>query len=171
MKTILSILFFFTLNVSIGQRIDNEELVWTLTDYDRISKDGYIQVEVDVRMADVVSYVELNDVWVEKDDKKIWDKISDWWWFKVLKRPNYYVNRSFTKTISIENYFLVTGNDNNEKIVLRTKLIPLRSLFGNKEKINVQFIIHRKGDNNVIYSENLIFKRSYFYKHIYINFR
>ena len=171
MKLILSILFFFILNVSIGQRIGNDEPIWTLTEYEQRSKDGYIQVEIDVRMADVVSYVELNDVWVEKDDKRIWDKISDWWWFKVLKRPNYYVNRSFTKKISIENYFIVTDNENIEKIVLRTKLVPLRSLFGNKEKINVQFIIHRMGDNNVIYSEILTFKRSYFYKHIYINFR
>jgi hypothetical protein len=127
--------------------------------------------EIDVRMADCIHYIEINDVDKIKKDRNTRDKLHDWWWFKVLRRPNYYVNRSFTKTISIENYFIVTGNDNNEKIVLRTKLIPLRSLFGNKEKINVQFIIHRKGDNNVIYSENLIFKRSYFYKHIYINFR
>lgn len=171
MRLILSILFFFILNFSIGQRIGNDEPIWTLTEYNQISKDGYIQVEIDVRMADIVSYVELNDVRVEKDDKKIFDKISDWWWFKVLRRPNYYITRSFTKTISIENYVIVIDNDNMEKIVLRTKLVPLSSLFGNKKVMIVQFIIHRKGDNKIIYSDILTFKRSYFYKHIYINFR
>ena len=83
-------------------------------------------------MADCFSYVELTDVKKLNKKKNIWDKIYDWWWFKVRKIYDFEISKTFTRELTEDNYSLKDTESIEEIIVMKCDLIQLKSVFPRK---------------------------------------
>ena len=160
-KTLLLILFFiFFSNISLSQKVYNKTALLKLEKYNTISNDGILTFEVEVRISDCISYIEINDVLKLKKNKNIWDKLYDWWWFKVRKIYDFNIAKTYTKPITEENYYLKESDDLEPHIVMRCELMSLKSLYGRKstrKKIEINLY---SMSGKVIYSKIITLRKS-----------
>jgi hypothetical protein len=160
MKILFLTIFLSFLSLeSFGQMVGKKEPIIRLKDYNIITDDGIITFEIDVRMSDCLDYLELNDMTKRKKDKTFWDKLYEWWWFKVLKIYNFEISKTLHKKLTIDNYFLLDSDDDQEHIVMRTDIIPLKSLFGRKLKKKVQINLFSM-TGKCVYSKEFILNKN-----------
>lgn len=143
MKKLLltSILCIFSV-LGVSQKIGRYPEQITVENFNPINSDGVICFEIDVRVSDCIAYVELIDLSEYKTKKNLFDKIHDWWWFRVLKIYNFETEKKIRKEIDIENYSLKETKDNSELIVMKTELISIKSLFGRKLEKDVKIDVY-----------------------------
>lgn len=128
----LTLCFIVISNFGLGQRVGSRPAIFALEKYNSLSNDGVITFEIDCRMADCVSFVQIVDIDKIKQRKNIWDKIHDWWWFKIIKRFDFQTEKELNVEINVDNYFLKDLDDGKEHIYFKCELITLKSLFGRK---------------------------------------
>ena len=113
-----------------------------------------LSFEIDVRMADSFSHFEINDFDRIRIKKNVWDKIYDWWWFKVRKNLDFQKSKTFRKDIFETDYYLRDDQD-SEQIYLKIDLITLKSIFGRKYlKKNLELNLYSKSGRK-IYSKKI----------------
>ncbi len=143
MKTLLTIFLTFFLSFGYCQRVGMKEPIFTLENYYPISGDGMVTFEIDCRMPETIETVELNDIRKKKaNERNFFDKLHDWWWFKVRKIYNFEIAKTYTFKPANENYYLKDLGDDEEHIYMKCHLIPLKSLFGNKNKKQIEIILY-----------------------------
>jgi len=129
---VLTLLFLLFSTFGFGQRVGTEVPIFGVDKFNSLSNDGILTFEIDCRMADCISYVQIIDIEKIKKKKSIWDKIYDWWWFKIVKRFDFQTAKKFNKEITQDEYFLKDLDDGKEHIYMKCELITLKSLFGRK---------------------------------------
>jgi len=140
----------------VGQKIGSNPPSFGVEKFNTLNNDGMLTFEIDVRMADCLEYVEIIDVDKYKEKKNIWDKIHDWWWFKIIKRFDFQIAKKFRKQVHENDYFLKDLDDGREHIVMKCELITIKSLFGRKllkKKIRIN-IVSKTGKS--IYSKDFV---------------
>ena len=120
-------------NFLYSQRVGSEPAIIGLTNVNAYTNDATLTFQIDCRMADCIMYVEINDFDKIKGKKNFWDKIHDFWWFKILKIYDFEVSHTFKRFTDEEHYFLDDRNDGKEHIMMKCELINLRSIFGRKK--------------------------------------
>ena len=171
-KTILFFLFLFLCKISSAQRVGMRPVTLRLENYSAVSDDGMLTFEIDVRMADCIDYIEINDVDKIKKVKSTRDKLHDWWWFKVRQIYDFKSARTFTKEIHESDYFLKDLGDDEEHISMKCDLLQMKSVFGRKTirkrlEINIYSLSGKKiysktivlDKNELIEEEEIILKR------------
>jgi hypothetical protein len=128
----LLLLFFLLSTQSFSQRVNQKSATIRLEQLNNLKTDGLLTFEIEVRMADCFSYVELTDVKKLNKKKNIWDKIYDWWWFKVRKIYDFEISKTFTRELTEDNYSLKDTESIEEIIVMKCDLIQLKSVFPRK---------------------------------------
>jgi len=155
----LTLIFFTNCGLGLSQKIGRYPPKITIEKFNTINSDGIICFEIDVRLSDCISYVELIDLSEYKENKNLTDKIHDWWWFKLLKIYNFETEKKIRKEIDIENYLLRETNDNSELIVMKTDIMSLKSLFGRKSEKDVRIDVYSL-------SSKIIFSKKYHFDKI-----
>ena len=135
---------FFLIFCEVGycQRVYPKTAIIRLEKFSSLSNDGILTFEIEVRIADCLSHLEINDMNKRGEKRTIWNRIHDWWWFKVRKIYDFEVSKTFTKEIEDDEYFLRDTDDLSEQIYMKCNLIPLKSVFSNKS-------INRKLEINI----------------------
>jgi hypothetical protein len=126
----LSVLFLFLCSNIKAQRVYPKTAIIRLENFNAISNDGLLTFEIDVRMADCLLKIEMNDVDKKKKKKNIWNRIHDWWWFKVRRIHDFESSRTYTKQLKEDYYYLI--DDEEERIYMKCDLIQLKSVFPGK---------------------------------------
>jgi hypothetical protein len=136
---------FLTLLISFGycQRVGTKEPLFALENYSQISGDGMVTFEIDCRMPETIETVELNDIKKKKkNERNFFDKLDDWWWFKVRKIYNFEIAKTYTFKPANENYYLKDLGDDYEHIYMKCNLIPLKSLFVRNNRKQIEIILY-----------------------------
>jgi hypothetical protein len=153
------ILSIFFNNISFAQRVSPKSAIVRLEEFNSIREDGLLTFEIEVKMADCMSHIELLDVSKFYKKKNIWDKIHDWWWFKVRKIYDFEVSKTFTRELSEDNYSLKDTDYLAEVIVMKCELIRLKSIFPRKlTKRKLEINLYSKSGKKV-YSKVFTFKK------------
>jgi len=129
---ILTFILVFLTNISLGQRVGLKPPIFEVEKFNSLQNDGMLTFDIDCRMADCIWMVQIIDIEKYKTKKTFWDKIHDWWWFKIIKRFDFEIAKKFNKEISSDNYYLKDLGDGSENIYMKCELITLKSLFGRK---------------------------------------
>ncbi len=151
------LLFFFLLfykTNTFGQRVYPKTAKLILIDYSSLSNDGLIFFEIEVRMSDCISQIELIDIDNYKLKKNIWDKLYDFWWFKIMKVYNFSKTKKFSKEISESDYTLKDLDDGKEHILMDVSLLNIKSLYSRKETTKRIRIILHSFSGKIIYDKN-----------------
>ena len=128
-------LFLIFCEIGYSQRVYPKTAIIRLEKFSSLNNDGILTFEIGVRMADCLSNIELNDMKKKEKKKNIWDKLHDWWWFKIRKIYDFEVSKTFTKEIYDHEYFLKDTDDLSEQIYMKCELIQLKSVFS-RESVN-----------------------------------
>lgn len=118
--------------MALSQKVNQKSAIIRLEQLNNLKGDGLLTFEIEVRMADCFSHVELIDVKKLNKKKNIWDKLHDWWWFKVRKIYDFEVSKTFTRELTEDNYSLKNTEFLDEVIVMKCDLIQLKSVFPRK---------------------------------------
>ena len=130
-KTFFIFLILFTHTLQ-AQKLFNKSAKISLSNYNTLSVDGTLCFEIDVRISDCLSHIELKDSDEFKSKKNIWDKIYDWWWFKIKRRYDFQISKQFILNLAEDNYHL-RDNTSDVQIYMKCELMSLKSLFGRKD--------------------------------------
>ena len=156
----LIIIFIFQINFLFGQRVYPKSAIIRLENFSTINSDGLLTFEIDVRMADCLSHIEMNDFDKIKKKKNVGDKLHDWWWFKVRKIYDFEVSKTFIGELNEENYYLKVLDDEEEHISMKCDLIQLKSVFSRKTiKRKLQINLYSKS-GKVVYSKIFILDKN-----------
>ena len=128
----LIIIFIFQINFLFGQRVYPKTAIIRLEKFSSLNNDGLLTFEIGVRMADCLSNIEMNDMKKKEKKKNVWDKLHDWWWFRIRKIYDFEVSKTYTKEIHENEYFLRDTDDLSEQIYMKCELIQLKSVFSRK---------------------------------------
>ena len=128
----LSFLFLFLCNNINAQRVYPKTAIIRLEKFSPLNNDGILTFEIGVRMADCLSNIEMNDMKKKEKKKNVWDKLHDWWWFRIRKIYDFEVSKTYTKEIHENEYFLRDTDDLSEQIYMKCELIQLKSVFSRK---------------------------------------
>jgi len=140
---------FLITNLGFGQRVGSRAPVFSVEKFSGLSDDGMLNFEIDCRIADCISTVQIVDIEKMKKKKSFWDRIHDWWWFKIIKRFDFQTAKVYSREITADDYYLKDLEDEQEHIYMKCELITLKSLFGRKSlkkriRINVFSLSGRK---------------------------
>ena len=116
--------------VSFGQTVGRKPPKISLSDYDKEKNDGTLNFEVDVRMADCISYIEF------KNDAN--------------KKP-------LQVQVAEKDYYL--SEENGRDILLRLQVGSLKDLLKKKDNLATELIIYSK-TGKPIYTNELSINRS-----------
>ena len=154
MKTLfLSLILIFSVSSVVAQRVGRYPPKIYIENYNTVMNDGVLCFEIDVKVADCLSYLELIDMSEYKYKKNIFDKIHDWWWFKILKIYNFDTEKKITKNLDVDNYYLKDTEDNSEIIMMKSELLSIKSLFGRKYKKKVRINVYSLSSKRVFSKE------------------
>jgi hypothetical protein len=154
----LIIFFIFQINFLFGQRVYPKTAIIRLENFSTISNDGLLTFEIDVRMADCLSEIEMNDMDKKKKKKSIWNRIHDWWWFKIRRIHDFESSKTYTKQLKEDNYYLI--DDEKEHISMKCDLIQLKSVFPGKAiKKKIEINLYSKNGKRV-YSKIFILDKN-----------
>jgi len=128
----LTLLLLLLSTFGFGQRVGSKTPIFGVDKYNSLTNDGVLTFEIDCRMADCISHVQIVDIDRIKKKKSFWEKIHDWWWFKIIKRFDFQTAKKFDSEITEDNYFLKDLDDGGEHIYMKCELITIKSLFGRK---------------------------------------
>jgi len=155
----LTLLFLLSSTFGFGQRVGREAPIFGLDKYNSLTNDGVLTFEIDCRMSDCISYVQIVDIDRIEKRKSFWEKIHDWWWFKIIKRFDFQTAKKFNKEINENNYFLKDLGDGKEHIYMKCELITIKSLFGRKSlKKRVRINIFSLSDKK-IYTKDFLLEK------------
>jgi hypothetical protein len=158
--TFLSVLFLFLCTNVKAQRVYPKTAIIRLENFSTINSDGLLTFEIDVRMADCLSHIEMNDFDKIKKKKNVGDKLHDWWWFKVRKIYDFEVSKTFIGELNEENYYLKVLDDEEEHISMKCDLIQLKSVFSRKTiKRKLQINLYSKS-GKMVYSKIFILDKN-----------
>ena len=129
---VLTLCMVLITSFGFGQRVGSRVPVFSVEKFNSISDDGLLTFEIDCRMADCISTVQIVDIEKIKKKRSIWDRIHDWWWFKVVRRFDFQTAKVFSREITADDYYLKDTDDGQEHIYMKCELITLKSLFGRK---------------------------------------
>jgi len=139
MKIWITLVFIlFITSAGLSQKVGSNPPKIYIENYSPITNDGTLFFDIDVRIADCLSYIEVNDMVKLKKKKTIWDKIHDWWWFKVLKKYDFEISKTFIRKLKVDDYYIAEIDDGQEHIYVKCELMNMKSLFGRKTKKEVQ---------------------------------
>ncbi|HRH34050.1 MAG TPA: hypothetical protein PKY12_03285 [Catalimonadaceae bacterium] len=124
MKTILAIGAFLLLGWGAMAQTVGKKAKLSLATYNSAQQDGMLQFEVDVRMADCISYIELKP----QGGKK-----------------------SIQVPVSEKDYFI--SEENGRDILLRISLGSLKQVMKKKENLETELIIFSKSGKPIYTSE------------------
>lgn len=156
----LIIFFIFQINFLFGQRVYPKTAIIRLENFSTINSDGLITFEIDVRMADCLSHIEMNDFDRIKKEKNFGDKLHDWWWFKVRKIYDFEVSKTFIGELNEQNYYLKVLDVEEEHISMKCDLIQLKSVFSRKTiKKKIEINLYSKSGKKV-YSKVFILDKN-----------
>ena len=154
-KQIIILIFLFLSNLIYGQRVFPKTAKISLTEFNSVAEDGMITFEISVRMSDCLSHIEMNDLDRMKIKKNLWDKIHDWWWFKIRKKFDFEISKTFKLNLHESNYFL-SEEGSSEDIFMKCDLITLKSVYGRKSvKKKLQINLYSKS-GKLVYSKDFI---------------
>ena len=108
-------------NFLYSQRVGSEPAIIGLTNVNAYTNDATLTFQIDCRMADCIMYVEINDFDKIKGKKNFWDKIHDFWWFKILKIYDFEVSHTFSsigERVMLLNAREVINKNSSEKLIL-----------------------------------------------------
>ncbi len=120
-----------------------------IEDYNTLRDEGVLVFEVDVKIADCIHRVVLTDITNYKEKKNIFDKIYDWWYFKVRKKFNFEISKTISIYPNIDNYYLKDSDDGSEIIMLKTKILSTRSLFKKQKLKTIKIQIYNLSEREV----------------------
>jgi hypothetical protein len=156
----LLVIFIFQINFLFGQRVYPKSAIIRLENFSTINSDGLLTFEIDVRMADCLSHIEMNDFDKIKKKKNVWDKLHDWWWFKVRNIYDFEVSKTYSRELQEDNYFLKETDYLSEQIYMKCDLIQLKSVFSRKTiKRKLQINLYSKS-GKVVYSKIFILDKN-----------
>lgn len=139
-----------------SQKIYPKSATLTFTQSNSVILDGKIYFEIDLRMSDCLSHIEVKDLDNYKEKKNIWDKIHDWWYFKVRKKLDFQFSKIYKFDLNQENYFLSTDD---ERIYMKCELMTLKSLYGRKKiEKKLEINLYSKTSKK-IYSKQVILNK------------
>ncbi len=157
-RIIISLLLFLISNISVCQKVSEKSAVIKFEQYNSIVVDGLLYFEIDVRLSDCLSHIEIIDVDKMKIKKNLWDKIYDWWWFKVRRKFDFQISKKYTLILDERNYYL-REDAISEQIYMKCELIPLQSMFGRKySKKRILINLYSK-TGKIVYSKKVILKK------------
>lgn len=159
MKYILLIFFYSLTFISNGQRVGNKPPIFTLENYSSISNDGTIFFDIDVKMSDCLSHIEIKDIDKLKKKRTFWDWLHDFWWFKILRVFDFERSKVFTRNIDIDNYYLKEENDGLEHIHMKVELLSLKSVFGRDQKKKILVNLYSLS-TKIVYSKEFFLDRN-----------
>jgi len=156
------LLFFLILinfNLVLGQRVGMKPPKFYVEDYSSLSNDGTIFFEIDVRMSDCLSHIEIKDITKVKTKRTFWDWLHDFWWFKILRIFDFEISKIFTKELEVENYYLKDTGDGLEHIYMKSELLSIQSMFGRtyKKKILVNLYSH---SGKIVYTKDFVLDKN-----------
>jgi hypothetical protein len=157
-KQVVCIVFLLLLPLtSISQRVGPQPAILRLEKVNTLQGDGLLTFEINVRMADCLQKIELNDAERVHRRKTIWDKIHDWWWFRIRKIYDFEVSHTFSRELQEDDYYL--SEDGNEQIYMKCELISLKSIYKRKEnQKRLEINVYSKSGKK-IYSKTFILDR------------
>ena len=126
---LFTLIYFSIIFVGVSQRVYPKSAIIRLEKFNPLKDDGLLTFEIEVRMADCLSEIEILDVEKFKPKKNFGDKIHDWWWFKVREIYDFNVSKRFIKEIREIDYSLKETDNLSEVIVMKCELIQLKSVF------------------------------------------
>jgi hypothetical protein len=157
-RVIISLLLFFITNISLCQKVSEKSATIKFEQYNSIVVDGLLYFEIDVRLSDCLSHIEIIDVDKMRIKKNLWDKIYDWWWFKVRKKFDFHISKKYTLILHESDYYL-REDGVSEQIYMKCELITLQSIFGRKySKKRIQINLYSK-TGKIVYSKKVILKK------------
>lgn len=134
---------------SFAQKVNPKSATITFQPTNSLTIDGLLFFEIDVRMSDCLSNIEIIDIDKMKIKKNLWDKIYDWWWFKVRRRFDFQFSKRYSRDLHEENYFL-REDESSEQIYMKCELISLQSVFGRKNlNKNLEINLYSKSGRKV----------------------
>ena len=151
---------FFLIFCEVGycQRVYPKTAIIRLENFSTINNDGLLTFEIDVRMADCLSEIEMNDMDKKKKEKSVWNRIHDWWWFKVRMIHDFESSKTYTKQLKEDNYYLI--DDEKEHISMKCDLIQLKSVFPGKAiKKKIEINLYSKS-GKIVYSKIFILDKN-----------
>ncbi len=146
-------MLIFISHICFSQRVYEKSAKITLDKFDGLTEDGQLYFEIEVRMADCLSYLEFKDYSKLKEKKNIGDRLHDWWWFKVREIYDFEVSQIYTIEIQDYDYYLKDTDELEEIIVMKCKLMQLKSVFSRKKiKRKIQIDIYSMS-GKIVYSK------------------
>jgi hypothetical protein len=159
MKYFLIFVLYLVISQVQGQRVGSKPPKFILENYSSMSNDGTIFFDIDVKMSDCLSHIEIKDVSKLKTDRTFWDWLHDFWWFKILRIFDFERSKTFSRTIDIENYYLKEEDDGLEHIHMKVELLSLKSIFGRDEKKKILVNLYSLS-SKIIYSKEFYLNRN-----------
>ena len=159
MKYILLLFLVINCNFVLGQRVGIKPGIFYVENYSSLSDDGTIFFEIDVRLADCLSHIEIKDVTKVKNKRTFWDWLHDFWWFKILRVFDFQISKIFSRELNVENYYIKDTGDGLEHIYMKSELLSIKSIFGRKDekKILVNLYSH---SGKILYSKDFILDKN-----------
>jgi hypothetical protein len=124
-------LFFILIGNCAAQKVYEKSATITFEPFNSLVIDGQLQFQIDVRMSDCLSKIEVLDIDKIKVKKNIWDKIYDWWWFKVRRKFDFRISKQFILELNENNYHL-REEGSSEQIYMKCDILTLKSIFDRK---------------------------------------
>jgi hypothetical protein len=140
---------FFVITDCFSQKVYDKSATITFEPYNSIIIDGQLRFEIDVRMSDCLENIEILDIDKIKIKKNIWDKIHDWWWFKIRRNFDFKISKRFTLELNEDNYHL-REDESDEQIYMKCDILTLKSIFERKTlKKKLQINLYSKSGKKV----------------------
>lgn len=145
MKLILISFLLIISNFCFSQKIYEKTARVTLDEFIIKKNDGQLYFEIEVRMIGLVSHIEIKDPFKIEKSGNVFNKISKWWWLKLVKTKDFKYTNLYSRKILDEDYFINDTFDSNAGIVMRCELVKLKSVFfGSTSKRELQIEIYSK---------------------------
>jgi hypothetical protein len=141
---------------SSGQKIGRHPPKIYVENYSALSNDGTIFFEIDVRMSDCLSHIEIKDITKVKTKRTFWDWLHDFWWFKILRIYDFEISKVYSKELDVDNYYL--KEDEIESIYMKTELLSIKSIFGRKDKMKLLVNLYSHSGKVVYTKEFVLYK-------------
>lgn len=160
MKYIL-LLVLVTINFHcvLGQRVGFKPPKFWIENYSALSNDGTIFFEIDVKLSDCLSHIEIKDITKVKKERTFWDWLHDFWWFKILRIFDFEVSKSYTRELDVDNYYLKDTGDGLEHIYMKCDLLSTKSIFGRKDKIKLLVNLYSHS-GRIVYSKDFLLDKN-----------
>jgi len=159
MKYILLLFLVINCNFVLGQRVGTKPGKFYVENYSSLSDDGTIFFEIDVRLSDCLSHIEIKDITKVKNKRTFWDWLHDFWWFKILRVFDFQISKVFSRELNVENYYIKDTGDGLEHIYMKAELLSIKSIFGRKDEKNILVNLYSYS-GKILYSKDFILDKN-----------